>query len=77
MDLKFTWKMEGLFLVIVKTDATTARMSPPFHRGKMTGKAKGKKNISLGANKPLFSSAKQTGKDIIFLPCVQVLLTKI
>lgn len=72
----FTWKMEVLFLVIVKTDATRARMSPRFLRGKTAVKAK-KRKVSFGASKPLFSSAKQTRKDIIFLLCVQVLLTKI
>lgn len=38
---------------------------------------KKKKKVSLGASKPLFSSAKQTRQDIILLLCVQVLLTKI
>lgn len=43
LDLKFSWKMEVFFLVIVKTDATRARMSPSFHRGKMAVKAKKRK----------------------------------
>lgn len=43
LDLKFSWKMEVFFLPIVKTDATRARMSPSFHRGKMAVKAKKKK----------------------------------
>lgn len=79
LDFKFSWKMEVFFLVIVETDATRARMSPSFHRGKMTVKAKKQKKnkrVSLGASKPLFFSVKQTRKDIIFLLCVEVLLSE-